>query len=465
MMYFTVQALGELAVAYPVSGSFVQYSSRFMSPSWGFAMAWNYVLGWWLVLPLELVAASITIQYWNTSVNPCVWVTIFFLLIIFINLFGVRGYAEAEFIMSLIKVLAIIGFIILGIVLNCGGGPEGGYIGGKYWHNPGAFHNGFKGLCSTFIAAAFSFSGTELVGLTAAETENPRKTLPKATKQVFWRITLFYIISLTLVGLLVPYNDQRLFGTSSVDAHASPFVIAIENGGIRGLPSVFNVVILVGVISVGNSAVFATSRSILSCAEQGFGPKWFGYIDRMGRPLSGVLLSLAGGALGYLAATPSQDLVFTWLFSFTGLSAVVTWMCICICHLRFRHILMLRDRGPDELVFRAQAGIWGSIIGSVIAFFVLVVEFWVCLFPLGSGGKADAVTFFQTWLYLPMMVACWIGYMIWKKDYRLYIKNRDVDIDTGRGVFDLNLLREEVAEEKEYLAAQPWWFKLYNFWC
>src|ERR1700716_84268 len=135
------------------------------------------------------------------------------------------------------------GISLLGIIINIGGSPDGGYIGGKYWHSPGAFHNGIKGLCSVFVTAAFAFAGTELIGLAAAETANPRKSLPTAIKQVFWRITLFYIVSLTLVGLLVGYNDPRLLSGGSADATASPFVIAIRDAGIDVLPSVMNVVI------------------------------------------------------------------------------------------------------------------------------------------------------------------------------------------------------------------------------
>ena len=156
MMYCTVQALGELCVAFPVSGSFVQYNTRFISSAWGFCMAWNYALQWLVTLPLELVAAAITI--------------------LFINVFGVKGYGEAEFIFSALKVLAIIGYIILGIVINCGGGPKGGYIGGQYWHHPGAFAAGFKGVCAVFVTSAFSFAGTELVGwqlLKLKTLENP----------------------------------------------------------------------------------------------------------------------------------------------------------------------------------------------------------------------------------------------------------------------------------------------------
>lgn len=185
MMFCTVQALGEMAVVFPVAGSFASYSTRFIDPAWGFAMGWNYALNWLVVLPLEIVSASITVDLWvqNTPLNA-LWVTIFWTLIVMINFFGVKGYGEAEFLFSSVKVTAIIGYIILGVIINVAGGPGGSYIGFKLWDNPGAFNNGFKGLCSVFVTAAFAFAGTELVGLAAAETDNPRKALPIAMKQV-----------------------------------------------------------------------------------------------------------------------------------------------------------------------------------------------------------------------------------------------------------------------------------------
>lgn len=135
MLFCTVQALGELAVAFPVAGSFAVYASRFIDPAWGFAMAWNYALSWLVTLPLEIIAASITLSYWPgaADVNGAAWVTIFLVVIISINLFGVKGYGEAEFVFSIIKVVAIIGFIILGIIIDCGGVKGQPYLGAKYW--------------------------------------------------------------------------------------------------------------------------------------------------------------------------------------------------------------------------------------------------------------------------------------------------------------------------------------------
>lgn len=466
MLFMTVHALGELAVRFPVSGAFATYSTRFIDPAWGFAMGWNYALQWLVVFPLELVAASMTISYWDydnnpaTRVNPDAWVALFWAVIVLINLFGVKGYGEAEFVFSLIKVLAVIGFIILGIVLVCGGGPQGGYIGGRYWHNPGAFNHGFKGLCSVFVNAAFAFAGTELVGLAAAETKNPRKDLPSATKQVFWRITLFYIISLLLVGLLVPYDEPRLLGSSSVDATASPFVIAINNAGIKGLPSVMNVVILISVLSVGNSSIYACSRTLAALAAQGQAPKIVGYIDRKGRPLVGIAITSAIGLLCFLAGSDKHSEAFNWMLAISGLSSIFTWTSICICHVRFRRAMHVQGRSLDELPFKAALGVWGSCYGAFLNFLVLMAQFWTALFPEGS---ADAYSFFSVWLSLPIVLAFFIPYKIWYKTP--FVRSKDMDLITGVREIDMDVLKQELQEEREYIRSKGWYYRIYKFWC
>ncbi|GME75920.1 unnamed protein product [[Candida] boidinii] len=463
MMYCTVQALGELAVTFPVAGSFVQYNTRFISPVWGFCMAYNYAMQWIVVLPLELVAAAITIRYWNDTINSAAWVVIFYVVIFIINIFGVKGYGEAEFVFSIIKVTAILGFIILGIVLVCGGGPHGGYLGGTYWQEPGAFSHGFHGVCSVFVTSAFSFAGTELCGLAAAETENPRKSLPSATKQVFWRITLFYIICLTLVGLLVPYNDPRLIGSSSADAAASPFVIAIVNAGISGLPSVMNVVIMIAVVSVGNSAVFGCSRTIASLADMEMAPKICGYIDREGRPLVGVGITLTFGLLCFLAASSKQADVFNWMLALSGLSSVFTWGSICFCQIRFRRALAVRGRGVDEVPYTTQCGILGSWFGVILNILILIATFYTALFPVGGSPSASA--FFQSYLTVPVLIFFIAIFLAWKRDFTIFIRAKDIDIDGGRRAVDIELLKQEIAEEKAYIATKPYYVRVYKFWC
>lgn len=289
---------------------------------------------WIIVLPLELTVCSFTVQYWNRDVNVAVWITIFWVAIMVVNIFGTLGYAEEEFWASSFKLIAIVIFMIIAVVLICGGGPSSGiydeYWGARLWYNPGAFQNGFKGFCSVFVTAAFSFAGTELVGLAAAESNNPTKSLPSAIKQVFWRITLFYIVGLTLVGLLVSSTDERLLNASNPYAEGvSPFVLAGLDAGLRGFDSFMNVVILVSVLSLGVSCVYGGSRTLTALAEQGYAPKIFAYIDRSGRPLASVALCLAFGALAYIVLASSGQLVFNWLLALSGLATLFTWGSIC----------------------------------------------------------------------------------------------------------------------------------------
>lgn len=463
MIFCTVHAIGELAVHLPISGSINVYSSRFIDPSWGFTMGWNYAMQWIIVLPLELVAASIVIQYWNSDINPAAWVGIFYVLIVCINFFGVKGYGEAEFVFSTIKVVAVIGFIILGIIINCGGAPKGGYLGGLYWQDPGAFANGFKGVCGVFVTAAFSFSGSELVGLAAVESENPRKHVPRATKQVFWRITLFYMISLTLIGLLVPYTNESL-GTGSYNAAASPFVIAIKEAGIGGLPSVVNVVILIAVLSVGNSSVYGASRTMVALAAQGFAPKFFGYIDRKQRPLGSTILVCIVGLLCFTTASDKQGEIFTWLLALSGLSSIFTWGSVCFAHVRFRHGFKAQGRNPyEELAFTSQCGVIGSWYGVILNILILIAQFWIALFPIGEEPEAKA--FFEAYLAFPVIMAMYIFHKVWKKNWSWYIRAEEMDLDSGRVVHDLDLLKQEIAEEKAYIASQPLYYRVYRVWC
>lgn len=353
---------------------------------------------------------------------------------------------------------------ILGIILNCGGGPKGGYIGGRYWYDPGAFHNGFKGLCSVFVNAAFAFAGTELVGLAAAEAANPRKSLPTAIKQVFWRILLFYLVSLTLIGLLVPYNDNQLTsGSSSADARASPFVIAIKNAGISGLDSVMNVVIMIAVLSVGNSSVYGSSRTLAALAEQGQAPKILAYIDRKGRPLVAQGVASVLGLLAFLAASDKQEDAFNWMLAISGLSSIFTWGSICLAHIRFRRGWKAQGYSLDELPFRSQPGVIGSWVGFIFNCLVLVAQFWVGFAPVDYGemtASGRVESFFQSYLAAPVVIAFYILYKIYTRSP--FMRAKDMDLQTGRRDLDIqHLINEERAEQ----AAWPWWKKTYRFFC
>ncbi|OJJ46220.1 hypothetical protein ASPZODRAFT_67015 [Penicilliopsis zonata CBS 506.65] len=462
MLLLTIQALGELAVLYPVNGAFFTYCVRFIDPSWGFAVGWDYAIGWLIILPFEITAAGITIQFWRDDINIGVWVTVFLVALSAIQIFGVRGYGEVEFVLSIIKVTALLGFIILGIVIDCGGAPKGSYIGTHYWFDPGAFTT-FEGFCAVFTTAAFAFGGTEMTGLAAAEAANPAKSIPKATKQVFWRITLFYVVGTFIVGLIVPANADYLLGSSGANTKASPFVVSIQNAGIKGLPSVMNAVITISVISVANSATFGSSRTIQALAANGMAPKFLAYVDNAGRPLYCILLQIAFGFLAFInEASSTGDTIFTWLLALSGVSNFFIWGSVCFAHIRFRQAWKYHGHSVDELAYAAPFGEIGSWIGLSLNVLCLIAEFYVSIAPL------NATDFFENYLSVPLILAlyfCWKIYSANSKDPKinnrgwkilLNIEEIDVMSHIRDGALDVDLPPRKVyATWGEWFKAAP----------
>ncbi|KAF5521009.1 Amino-acid permease inda1 [Colletotrichum aenigma] len=347
------------------------------------------------------------------EISTAVWIIIFWLFIIFINVFGTLGFAEEEFVSSTFKLIATVIFMIVALVLICGGGPEGGkydeYWGDRLWRDPGAFQNGFCGFCSVFVTAAFAFSGTELVGLAAAESNNPAKALPGAIKQVFWRITIFYVLGLTFVGLLVSSTDERLLNSANPYADGvSPFVLAPLDAGLHGYDSFMNVVTLVSVVSIGVSCVYGGSRTLTALAQQGYAPKIFAYIDRSGRPLYSVILNLAFGSLAY------------------------------------GHTL-------DELPFRAIGRTADSWLGLFLIFISLLAQFYVAIAPPGSPDLATAEDFFKAYLALPVVLFFWACGYLWKRQG--FLKLSQIDLDTGRREHDW----DEIHAYRAKVATWPKW--------
>lgn len=482
----TMASLAELATAFPVLGAFVTFNTLFVDSSFGFAIAWNYALQWLITFPLELVAASITIEYWETDIHPAIFVTVFYLVIVAVNLFGVKGYGEVESALSIMKIIAVVGFIILSIIMVCGAaGRNHTFIGGSNWRAPqgGMFNevNPFKNMCYSISPTAFAFAGIELFGLAACETSNPRKSIPKAMKQVFWRLFFFYIVSIVMIGLLVSYKDPKLIelGTndklsnSSVDIKVSPFVIAIKNAEIQVLPSIFNVVIIFTVLAVGNASVYGASRTLAALGALKQGPPILAYIDRAGRPIVSLLVQFVMGLLCYLVALPgplqTKD-AFNWMLSLSGVSALFTYISICICHIRFRAALSAQARvASEELAYVAPiACSWYGLVSIMI---ILILQFWAALFPPGNGGKADAVGFLQIYLGLIALIISYVGHKIYIKiryGYpltKLWLKAEEIDVNSGRRQINLDVIKQEMAEEAYEKAGKNIFVRMYNVLC
>ncbi|CAM9023144.1 hypothetical protein WICANDRAFT_36177 [Wickerhamomyces anomalus NRRL Y-366-8] len=464
MLVNVMEAAGEMALTYgDLTGGFNAYTSFLVDESFAFAVSWNYCIQWLCVMPLELVTASMTIKYWTTTINPDAFVAIFYVLIVVINFAGSAGYGEAEFFFNSAKSLMLVGFIILSIILSVGGAGDHHYYGAHYWHDPGAFANSFKGVCAVLINMAFALGCTEANAFMSSEAKNPRRAIPSATKQVVYKVVFFFIVPLFLIGLLVPYNSPELLGSSGSKTHASPFVIAVSK--VKVVPHIVNAVILLAVLSVGNSALFIASRTLQSLAEQGFAPSWFNYIDRTGKPLRALAVSSIIGLFSFIAAYDKQETVFNWLLSISGLSQIFTWTGICLGHIRFRAAFKAQGYSTNELGYKSKTGVWGSIYGVVINFLILIAQFWIALWPIGGDGKANANSFFQNYLGAVVALVFYVAHKLWHRNWKLWIPADQIDLRKGRKIFDADVLAQEDMEETQRIKNSPFYVRAYHFWC
>jgi amino acid transporter len=347
--------------------------------------------------------------------------------------------------------------MIIAIVLICGGGPAGGqydeFWGDRLWRDPGAFQNGFPGFCSVFVTAAFSYAGTELVGLAAAESSNPARALPGAVKQVFWRITLFYVLGLTLVGLLISSTDTNLLNSSNPYADGvSPFVLAGKYAGLVGFDHFMNLVICISVVSIGVSSVYGSSRTLTALGEQNYAPKIFTYIDKSGRPLVSVVFTMIFGALAYVSIAAGGMAVFDWLLSLSALSSLITWGSICFCHIRFRAAWKKQGRSMDLIPYKAFGGVYGSYLGLGLCILIFAAQCYVAAVPHAGPNSPERIL--QNILTVPVVAIFWVIGYFWKRPQWLSIDK--LDLDTG--------LREhnwdEINEYRAKVAALPTWWRV-----
>ena len=456
MLAPTICSVSELSIAYPgLPGGFQSYYSKFIDDSLGFSLGWSYAIQWCCIISLELVTAAMTIKFWTLSVNPDVWVTIFLVVVLLINLGGAKVYAVAEGFFNSCKVLMLCGFVIFGLIIDVGGGPQG-FIGGRYYHKPGAVTS-FKGVASVFVTGAFSLGGSEFISLSAAETKNPRTSIRAASKLVYFKVIILFLGSLTFVGLLVPYDSPQLFGSGDIATHSSPYVLAAELNGIKVLPHIINVVILLSVTSVGVAAMYSSQRLIQSLAHQNLAPKWLDYIDKQGRPLRAWLLTVLTSFFSFIAAYDDQEDVFVWLLSISGISFVACWLFICVAHLRFRAALKYNGISTDSLAYIAPTGIIGSWCSIIINSLVLIAQFWTSLFP---EGKPDANNFFENYLGAPVMLLCYVCHKLYTRNWRLWKPVEEIDVNKDRVIYDPEVLELQNLEEQERYNKAPIWKKI-----
>ncbi|KAF2869517.1 proline-specific permease-like protein [Massariosphaeria phaeospora] len=432
--------LAEIVTYLPMKGITVPYFvKRFVDPSLAFAVGWNYWYAYAILVAAEATAGSILLDYWNTSVPAGVWITIFLLVILALNIIAVGVFGEAEFWFASIKFITIMGLIMLGFVIMLGGSPNNqGRLGFRYWNNPGAFKpylvdgstGRFLAYWTAFVRAGFAFiTSPELIGLAAGETIAPRRNIPKAARRFIWRLAIFYGFGSFIIGVVVPYDDDLLMSPDK-NASASPFVIGIKRAGIGGLNHAINAAILTSAWSAGNAFLYSGSRVLYGLALSGDAPHIFGRTNGQGVPWVAVLATWAVGLLAFLNLSQTGTQVFLWFSNISTISGFIAWIVVMITYIRFRKAMQLHGL-LDTLPFRTRGQ-------PYFVYFALTI---VCILTLTNGfpvffpGKWSVSDFLAAYITIPIFLVLYVGHKIWFRT-PFAIKIEHIDVLSGKREMD-----------------------------
>ncbi|WHU89440.1 aromatic amino acid transporter AroP [Pantoea agglomerans] len=387
--FLIMRQLGEMVVEEPVAGSFSHFAYKYWGNFAGFASGWNYWVLYVLVAMAELTAVGKYVQFWWPDFPTWASAAIFFVMINAINLTNVKVFGEMEFWFAIVKVVAVIGMILFGgwLLFSGHAGPQATVR--NLWEQGGFFPHGIGGLVMVMAIIMFSFGGLELVGITAAEADNPEVSIPKATNQVLWRILIFYIGSLAVLLSLMPWTR--------VTSEVSPFVFIFHELGDAMVANALNVVILTAALSVYNSCVYCNSRMLFGLAQQGNAPKALLKVDRRGVPVLTILVSAVATALCVLINYLMPGEAFGLLMSLVVSALVINWAMISLAHLKFR-----RKKDKQGVITRFKALLYPA--GN-----------WICLIFLAAILVLMATTpgmAISVWLIPVWLVILGVGYFI-----------------------------------------------------
>ncbi|EXD34357.1 amino acid permease family protein [Acinetobacter sp. 479375] len=382
--FLIMRQLGEMIVEEPVAGSFSHFANKYWGKFPGFLAGWNYWILYVLVAMTELTAVAKYINYWWPHIPSWVSVLFFFVVITAINLTNVKFYGESEFWLAIIKVVAVISMIIFGLYLLFTAGPDSTASFSNLWTHGGFFPNGFDGLFYMLAFLMFAFGGIELIGMAAAEADDPKKTIPKAINQVVIRILIFYVGSLTILLSLVPWNQLDLGGLDK-----SPFVMIFSQLGIGWAAHLLNFIILTAALSVYNSGMYANSRMLYGLAQQGNAPAVFKKVNKEGVPIPAVLLSavLIFGCVLLNYFVP-EDALGHLMYVVVG-ALVLNWAMISLTHLKFRSAMKTLHH---KVSFPA---LWSPVSNYIVLMFIAVV-----LYIMWTQGFKESVIMIPIWIVL-----------------------------------------------------------------
>lgn len=420
MVFFLMTSLGEMATYLPVSGSFSTYATRFVDPAFGFAMGWNYWFNWAITLAVDVSTAALIMRFWVPQIPGWIF-SVFFLLIIFaLNALTVKAFGEAEYWFSIIKVITVIAFIIIGILTIFG------ILGGHYYglsnftYKEAPFVGGVPAILAMFVIAGFSFQGTELIGITAGESKTPEKSIPKAIKTIFWRILLFYILAIAIIAAIIPYTSPDLLGGSETNVAMSPFTLIFKNAGLAMAAGVMNAIILTSVLSAGNSGMYASTRMLMAMGQSGQAPRRMGRVNKRGIPMNALIFTGIVAGLALLTSILGPQ-VYLYLVAASGLTGFIAWIGIAVSHYRFRRAYKLQGHSLDELKYKAKWFPVGPILALVLCILVIVGQ------DLASFAKWDIQAILVTYMSIPLFLFCYFFYKIKHKTKLIPLEQVDLE--------------------------------------
>lgn len=416
MVYFLMTSLGEMATYSPTTGSFVKYSTDYVDPALGFAMGWNYWFNWTITITVDAVSCGVVLNFWLPHVPSWIFTIGVFIIITIINWLSVRSYGEMEYWLSLIKIVTIAIFIIVGLAIIVGimGGHSAVGLS-NFTYKQAPFVGGFPSMFAVFLVAGMSFQGTEMVGITAGESANPRKDVPKSIKSTFWRILVFYLLSIFVMACILPYTDKNLLSQNVQDISMSPFTIVFERAGLAAAASVMNAVVFTALLSAANSGLYASTRMLYTQAKEGYAWSIFGYVNKRGIPIYAMIGTLTISLLVFLTQFLGKE-AYNYLIAASGLSGFIAWLGIAIAHYRFRRAFLAQGHQLSELKYQALLFPFGPIFAFIL-----------CLIAVG-GQNIDAFIHWNwesiliTYMSVPLFVILFLYYKIKYKSHLIPLK-------------------------------------------